>query len=456
MPLFPPRLKSPGEKISVGFIYVILIAWGLAMLFPLFWALNSSVKDNLTIYEIPPKILPHLATAIILEMDYTDYTRRLGKESSDDRAALEARLKDVLKEDAAFAIWGLPDEFRKADLRMVRVTSTIEGRVAFEASGPFYKQDLIKRRTFWTARMSAPLLSDAVANLGIMEKLGYQFHPEAVSAAQGGSSIPEGKPPAFATPLAEQAAAYMQKFGIRGEITKLEVGRTFLHLFDNYIVALEASIRGSLPFYVYLLNSAIVTGAIVFGNLLLNSLAGYALSRLFTVRVSKVILMFFLATLMIPDMVILIPLYILVSRIGLLNTYPGIFLTGMASAFAILLFKGFFDALPADLIDASRIDGASELMIFRSVVVPLSSPVFATLAVFAFLYGWNDFLWPFLVAQTPKLWTFAVALYMYSQSLGADNLQMALVFITAIPVIIMFIVFQNYLQHGVVMTGIKG
>jgi multiple sugar transport system permease protein len=160
---------------------------------------------------------------------------------------------------------------------------------------------------------------------------------------------------------------------------------------------------------------------------------------------------------MIPGMVTFVPLFVLVSNIGLVNTYPGLILPYLAGPFGVFLMRQYIAGLPDELIDAARVDGAGELRIFRSVIMPLCGPALATLGILTFLASWNNFLWPLVVATSEDKYTLPVALALYS--VGQNNtrygLLMAGAVVVVLPVLALFVALQRHFVQGIAMTGIK-
>lgn len=214
---------------------------------------------------------------------------------------------------------------------------------------------------------------------------------------------------------------------------------------------------GRLNLPLFFLNSVIVAGAVTLGNLVFCSMLGFALAKLrFPGR--DLLFRLVIATLLIPGSVTLIPLFILVSSIGLVNTYPGLFLPFVAGAFGVFLMRQFMLGIPDELIDAARVDGANEYRIFWQIVLPISGPALATLGILTFLGSWNGFLWPLVVAQSENLYTLPVALATFSRGQNATDygLLMAGSFVIIVPILIVFVAFQRFITRGIAMTGIKG
>ncbi|SDT57937.1 carbohydrate ABC transporter permease [Jiangella sp. DSM 45060] len=211
-----------------------------------------------------------------------------------------------------------------------------------------------------------------------------------------------------------------------------------------------------LRFPTYFLNSAIVAIVVTAGNLVFGSMLGYALAKL-DFRGKRVVFALVLGTLMVPGMVTFVPLFVLVSNMGLTNTFPGLILPYLVGPLGVFLMRQYFLGLPDELIQAARVDGAGELRIFWSVMLPLTGPALATLGILTFLSSWNNFLWPLVVAQTEDMYTLPVALALYSVGQNATQygLLLAGAVVVVVPVIVLFLAVQRYFVQGIAMTGIK-
>ena len=164
-----------------------------------------------------------------------------------------------------------------------------------------------------------------------------------------------------------------------------------------------------------------------------------------------------LGTLMIPGVVTFVPLFVLTANLGLVNTLTGMVLPFLAGPFGVFLMRQFMMSLPDELIHAARVDGASELRIFFSVILPLCGPALASLGILTFLTSWNNFLWPLVVATEEDKYTLPVALALYSVGQNATRygLLLAGAVVVVIPVIAVFLLLQRHIMQGISMTGIK-
>lgn len=205
----------------------------------------------------------------------------------------------------------------------------------------------------------------------------------------------------------------------------------------------------------FLRNSVLLASAVTLLSLLLNSMAGYAFAKLrFSGR--ERIFRGLLAALVIPAQVAMLPLFLLLKTLGLVNTYAGVILPSMATIFGIFLVRQFALSIPDSLLEAARLDGASELKIYRRIVLPLLTPILVTLALFTFLASWNDFLWPLIILTDDDRYTLPVALASLSREHVQDNeLMMAGSVVTIVPVLLLFLFLQRYYIEGILLGGVK-
>lgn len=220
---------------------------------------------------------------------------------------------------------------------------------------------------------------------------------------------------------------------------------------QNYTDALHAA-----PFGRFFLNTALVTGACVLGNLLLCSVAGYAFAR-FRFFGRDIVFVGILATLMVPFQVVMIPTFIIMKELGLIDSLGALILPNLVTPLGIFLMRQFFRTLPIDLEEAAQIDGCSRLGVLFRVVLPLSGPALATLAVITFLYSWNDFLWPLVVIQTNSHMTLQLGLATF-QGAHATNwtLLMAGNVMATLPMLVAFVVAQRQFVSSIAAAGVKG
>jgi len=204
-----------------------------------------------------------------------------------------------------------------------------------------------------------------------------------------------------------------------------------------------------------LANSLLVATTVTVLSTLLNSLAGYAFAKLrFPGRDRLFALL--IAALVIPGQVAMLPLFLMLRELGLINTYAGVIIPGLASIFGIFLVRQYALAIPESLLDAARVDGASELRIYWSLVVPFCMPVLVTLALFTFMGTWNDFLWPLIVLTDADRYTLPVALAnLLGEHVQDVELMMAGAVLTVLPIVVLFLCLQRYYIEGIVSGSVK-
>jgi multiple sugar transport system permease protein len=212
-----------------------------------------------------------------------------------------------------------------------------------------------------------------------------------------------------------------------------------------------------LDFPRFFFKSTVIAVAVTVGNLVFCPMLGYALAKL-RWRGKRVIMGLVLATLMVPAGITLIPNFILMSKLGFVNSYPGLILPFLAGPFGVFLMRQFMFGIPNELLEAARIDGGNEFRIFWSVVLPIATPVLATLGILTFLGNWNSFLYPLVMATEPQMYTLPVALATFAiGQYQADNgMLMAGSVMLVVPVLIVFVIFQRWITEGIATTGLKG
>lgn len=242
------------------------------------------------------------------------------------------------------------------------------------------------------------------------------------------SLMPQGEATAF-PPRLVPSAPTLEHY--RSLFTRLNLGRAF---FNSMLVAILAT----------------------FASLLFNSMAGYAFAKLHF-RGRDRIFAILVAALAIPAQVAMLPLFLMLKSMGLVNTYAGVLIPYMATIYGIFLVRQFMVSVPDDLLAAARIDGAGELAIYWKVILPLARPVLATLAIFTFMSAWNDFMWPLIILTDDERYTMPVAVASLVGEHAQDlELMMASSVITVIPVLALFFVLQKQYIAGLMAGSVKG
>ena len=210
------------------------------------------------------------------------------------------------------------------------------------------------------------------------------------------------------------------------------------------------------PFTRFLFNTVYITLAHMLFALFSSSTAGYAFAK-FNFVGKKVLFYALLMLLMLPGQVTLVPSFLIVRNLHWLNSYAGLIVPGLVSVFGIFLLRQYMQTIPNALIDAARIDGAHDWYIYRAIILPLTTPALATLAIFSFTASWNSFMWPLIVADRTQYYTLQVGIAFFVTEAGTNYTHMmAICALSLLPVIAVYVLFQKYFVRGVAMSGMKG
>jgi multiple sugar transport system permease protein len=218
------------------------------------------------------------------------------------------------------------------------------------------------------------------------------------------------------------------------------------------------ALANAVPLGRMYINSAIVTTLTALGVLTTSALAGYGFAK-FQFPGRDALFLLVLATMMIPFFVVMIPVFYLISKFHWINSYQGLIVPNIVTGFGIFLMRQYMLSLPDEVLDAARVDGASEFQIYWRIVIPLSTPVIGALGILAIVYQWNNFLWPLIVARDANMWTIPVglnSLRVYASSADVINMQMAGAALAIVPVVIVFLLLQRFFVSGIALTGMKG
>ncbi|NQX67232.1 carbohydrate ABC transporter permease [Paenibacillus alba] len=221
--------------------------------------------------------------------------------------------------------------------------------------------------------------------------------------------------------------------------------------FENF-----TKLFNSFHFDVYLKNTIFVTVAIVLLSLLVNSMAAYALARL-TFPGRNIIFLFVLGSMMIPFATYMIPLFMVIRQLGLINNLWGIVVIAIAHPFSIFLLRQFYMNFPKELEEAGRIDGLGLIGIFFRLIVPTSKPIFTTVGLLVFIWNWNNYVWPLIVTNDKSLWVLQLGITSFMSEHSAEfQMVMAGSLVAILPIVVLFFSLQRYLIEGILSSGIKG
>ncbi|TWB12074.1 carbohydrate ABC transporter membrane protein 2 (CUT1 family) [Rhizobium sp. ERR 1071] len=219
---------------------------------------------------------------------------------------------------------------------------------------------------------------------------------------------------------------------------------------DNFIYVLTG-----VPFIRYMLNSFLVSATVTMVALFFHTMAGYALARLrFPGR--EIIFLAIFSTFLVSLPVVIVPLFIIVKAMGMINSYAGLIIPAIFNAFGIFLLRQYYLSLPREIEEAAVIDGAGYWRIYWSVILPLSRPIMSALAILFFLANWNSFLWPLTITSNPNLWMVQVGIANFKSQYSASwNYMMAASTIVAIPTLVLFVIFQRQIMDSLKTSGLK-
>jgi multiple sugar transport system permease protein len=221
--------------------------------------------------------------------------------------------------------------------------------------------------------------------------------------------------------------------------------------FSNYL-----EITKYFPMYTFLANSVIVSVVTTLAQLLVCAMAAFVFAKV-PFKGREGLFGLYLVTMMIPMQVTMVPLFIVFQKLHLLNTYAGLILPGIFSAYGTFLLRQHMKTIPGALLEAAFIDGASYFRVFRSIVLPLSKPTLATLSIFAFMASWNNFLWPLIVTSDKNLMTLPIGLSKLTGRWATEwNILMAGNVISFVPILVVYLFASRYFIKGVTMSGVKG
>jgi multiple sugar transport system permease protein len=222
---------------------------------------------------------------------------------------------------------------------------------------------------------------------------------------------------------------------------------------DNYVKVLD---NPDLPLGIFYRNSAIIAVANVIQVLFTSSLFGYIFAK-FEFKGKKALFWFILSLMMIPHQMTMIPGYLILAKLGLINNLLGLIIPAAIDAFGIFLFRQFALSIPNELLDAARVDGAGEFYIYRRIVLPQLGPALATFGMLTFMFNWNAYLWPLIVLTEKNVRTLPIILTWFSnQQVDKTNLTMAASVLVILPVLFVFLLVQKWIVEGITLSGLKG
>lgn len=441
------RYGKAERRLKIVAVTVSLL-FAAMMLYPMIFAVSSSMKDNSKIYEVPPKLLPAKANSVSLVLDYT------GQEFES-----EEEMKDVMMQDNVLAMFGTNFKFADQSIMEIQVYGMRDGKTLFHSRAHQMKLQMecdygIYKRT----AIKKEVLLHEDRYIRACESIGYEFDPQGLEV-----SVEEGLGTQFEQDI---SSMLKEKYTTSGNLIKIgDKTKNILNLESfKYYLDMPAYIYPQSErvvkygFLTFVMNSVIVIGFAMIAQVILCSVCAFVISRQLSPRAGKFVLLFFLGGMMVPFASIMLPQLIMYRDMGAYNNYAALLLPFLYPyGFYVYLYKGFFDQIPGSYFEAASLDGAGSWYLYTRICMPLSKPIISLIALQTFIGNWNDFFWAWLVTEDQNLWTLNVALYNISNNAGTkQNALMGLAVVTITPVILLSILFSKQLKQSIVASGVKG
>ncbi|MBP1994426.1 carbohydrate ABC transporter permease [Paenibacillus eucommiae] len=421
--------------------------FSIIIIFPFLFMISNSLKDDSIIYDSIPTIIPRSAISTSVALDYSG-SGKSGQE-----------LLEQMMKDSTMVLYSIPYERNTDPIYEVKMYGVMDGKTIFYTRAHKAQMRLeLDFGIFKASNVNKNVILKNDRYKKSAEKLCYKYDPSGLKM-----EIPSGS----ASGHDDEIKSFLiEKYGVEGAVSSITSKTNFFLMLENfkYYVKLPVYMYPQnetiqkYSFFTFIGNTFLVIGWAIVMETIICSITAYGLSRLFKKRVANLLMLFFLATMMVPSISILIPQFMMFKSLGLYNNYWAMLLPFLYPfPYYILLFKGFFDQLPGEIFEAARIDGASEWYNYSRICLQLSKPIIALIALNLFLSNWNDFFWFWMVTEDQKLWTLNVALYNLSKNaMIKPNFMMGLSIITIVPVIFLTMLFSEQIKSSIASSGVKG
>ena len=425
----------------------------LIIICPLFLMISYSMMDSSAIYSLPSRILPQVPKSISIVVDYTGYK------------ADEAELKEKVLEDSIAALFITNFETKKDSIGEIKIYGTMDGNTIFYQRAHTMETKMITKYLTYNdvALMNKQTLYYNDRHKEAADQIGYTFDVLGINESFDADKL--GK-----NDLNDTIISYItdesKNRAINGSIIGTTLDKNAILLLENFVYYVKVPsymfpddpIIEKLSFFAFIFNTLLVMVWAAITQVGLCSLTAFAISRLVSRKAAKILMFYFLFTLMIPFMCIVMPQLIMMQNINAVDNYAAMLLPYLyPAAFYIFLFKGFFDRLPQSLFDAANIDGASQWYAFTKICMPLSKPIIAVMTINVIVSAWGDFTWYLMAANKPELWTINLALYSISTGMQSEhNLMFGLSVVTILPVLGITLFFSKQIKESIANAGIKG
>lgn len=428
---------------SLTMVFVALL------LFPAVYAFSISLQDEYAIYKVKPQFLPERGNDIGVVLNY-------------DNVA-ESEIEKAFWQDATVVMMSTYKEQKKENVTAIRVYAEKDGKIIGYVRAHTTKLQLeADYGVFKKASLKQKILTKENRYTQLMENLDCEFNLKGVSQNCG-----EGLDTAEAVELTDLVEEqFLEKYDVQADIRTITVEKSLLQLLEKYVgyFQMPKYMFGSYEsiakwgLFAFAFNTILTTVWAMLCQVVIPAVTAYPIAILFKKKTATFVLMFFLITMMIPFVSIMVPQMVLLKSFGMYDNYWAmLFPWLLPSPFYILLYKSFFQQIPGSLFEAARMDGANELFIFTKICVPLSKSIIAIIAIQSFISGWSDFFWYYLSTNSASLWTLNVAIFQMSNSNAIkQNFLMGVAIVTIIPIFLVTLLFSKQLKGEVMSSAVKG
>ena len=431
-------------KVAVLLISLLSIFF---ILFPFALTVSNAMKDNKSIYDTPPKLIPKAAYTMDVVVDYS---KTNGNKD----------LKVTIENDMINTMYGAFTKLDKESIFEVKYYGVKDGKVI--AYGRSHKVELQMEQDYGIFK--GVVLNSKTLALGsraekLAETIGFQYEESGLNM-----QAPQIKDDSLVDEL--EKGVFDKKFKLLGSLKTGQKAKKNALLLENFVhyLKLPQYVYSNNPtikkygFMVFVMNTVIVIGFAILSQVFLCSICAFAISRLMTPRSGKIVLFYFLGAMMIPFVSIMLPQLIMYKDMGAYDNYAALLLPFLYPyGFYIYLYKGFFDRIPESLFEAARLDGASNFYLYTKICMPLSKPIISMIALQTFLGNWNDFFWAWLATERQEIWTLNVALYNIANNDSTkQNALLGIALVTILPVVVVSIIFSKQLKESIISSGVKG
>lgn len=430
--------------------YIVSILFALLILYPLIYIISNSMKDNVKIYDIPPKLLPDTAQSLTIEMDYSAFEH-----------LTDEQLLDKIQQDQILAMFSSVYELTRDSLFELKFVGTMNGEDIFYSRAHRMKLELEKDTgVYANASINRKVLLYEDRYIRASNKIGYTFDRNGIQKAHNITTVEKDE-------IYDKVSKNLSdKYETNGVLKGTKVKKNNLLLLESFIYYFQLpswmypknEVVAKYSFLIFIINTLIVVSWAIITQVVLGAITAFPLSRMLSKKAANFWLLFFLGTTMIPFVSVMIPQFTMFKRLGFYDNYWALLVPHLLPyGFFVYLYKGFFDRIPSSLFEAARIDGASNLYTFTKICMPLSKPIISIVALQTFLSNWSDFFWAWMVTERQNLWTLNVALYNISQNKAVkQNFVMGLSVLTILPVLFLTVIFSKHIKASLASSGIKG